>query len=112
MVDVSIAPANATTRLAACNSDALAALAKQRCRVTSALPDLSACTLTLPCMGDFVLRACAVRFANGTNIKAEGRVRGAAGAPGPHPCNEAPLGRNLTTWQVRCRSRSMARRHA
>ncbi len=47
------------------------------------------CQLVLPCTGVFVLRACAVEYANGTAV-----------GPGPEgSCSEMQLGRTLEAWK-------------
>lgn len=92
-VAVSIVPANASSA-ANCSAAARAALAAQKCETVSGRPALDArgrgCELELPCAGDFLLRACALAFANGTAIKG-----GLAGAP---PCSTSPIGRNTSAW--------------
>ncbi|GBF96122.1 hypothetical protein Rsub_08870 [Raphidocelis subcapitata] len=91
VVEVSLAPANATS-LANCSAEARAAVAAQRCTVASGRAavgaDGGACALTLPCEADLLLRACPVAFANGTRIAG-------GGAP---PCSETPVGRNGSAW--------------
>ncbi|GBF96123.1 hypothetical protein Rsub_08871 [Raphidocelis subcapitata] len=91
VVEVSLAPANATS-LANCSAEARAAVAAQRCTVASGRAavgaDGGACALTLPCEADLLLRACPVAFANGTRIAG-------GGAP---PCSETPVGRNSSAW--------------
>lgn len=95
-VEVSLAPANATS-LANCSAEQRAAVAAQRCTVVSGAPPVpagagasTACTLTLPCEADLMIRACAFAFTNGTAIK--------GGLGGKPPCSQSPIGRNASTW--------------
>jgi hypothetical protein len=98
-VDVSLEPARPDA-LANCSTAERAALVRQRCRVVSGEPPVraqvggggdSACTITLPCAADLLLRACSVSFINGT------KIRGGLGGGRP-PCSETHIGRSAAAW--------------
>lgn len=92
-VEVSLAPANATS-LANCSASERAALERQRCTVVSGAPAVGAggkaCSMSIPCAADLLLRACALSYANGTKVK--------GGLGGRPPCSQTPIGRNTTAW--------------
>jgi hypothetical protein len=91
VVEVSLAPFNATSGLSSCTAAQQATLAQQKFSIKSGDPDAARnCQLTLPCTGDFVLKGC-IRSSSGSN-------GGSSGSNGGGCSQGIRLGRNMTTW--------------
>jgi len=89
-VAASLIPANATSLLN-CSAAARKAAQQNRCTIKSGEPPgKSSCMMQLPCAANFLLKACAVAYANGTAVP--------SATPGQPPCWEFPIGRSNVDW--------------
>lgn len=90
-VEVYLKP-NTSESLANCSASANAQLRTQRCQIVSGKPATAKpCAITLPCAADLKLVACAVSYANGSQV---------LGVNGQPACSETPIGRNQSDWEA------------